>query len=114
MVVSVFSAQWFASKFDENICNSDKIAVWYTFFSEVKFKPVYSQICKERDEYYTNVVYSIFKELINNEKNNNLSAKKLTSSLSAMTMGLWLDQLVDSENFKRNDAKNICIDYNEK
>ncbi len=97
--------------FDENICNSDKIAVWYTFFSEVKFKPVYSQICKERDEYYTNVVYSIFKELINNEKNNNLSAKKLTSSLSAMTMGLWLDQLVDSENFKRNDAKNICIDF---
>ena len=28
-----------------------------------------------------------------------------------MTMGLWLDQLVDSENFKRNDAKNICIDF---
>ena len=26
-------------------------------------------------------------------------------------MGLWLDQLVDSDNFKRKDAKKICIDF---
>ena len=26
--------------FDKKICNQEKIAVWYTFFSEVKFKPV--------------------------------------------------------------------------
>ena len=25
-------------------------------------------------------------------------------------MGLWLDQLVDSENFNRKEAKKICID----
>jgi len=97
--------------FDKNICNRDKIAVWYTFFSEVKFKPVYLKICKDRDEYYNQTVESIFVELINREKNKNLSAINLSISLQALTMGLWLDQLVDSDNFKRKNAKKICIDF---
>ena len=88
--------------FDKKICNRDKIAVWYTFLSEVKFKPVYLQICKERDEYYSEIVRSIFVELINKDKNKKLSAKKITTSLLALTMGLWLDQLVDSDIFNRN------------
>ena len=96
--------------FDKNICNRDKIAVWYTFFSEVKFKPVYLQICKERDDYYNRTVISIIRELIKYEKNTSLSAVRIASSLFALTMGLWLDQLVDSENFNRKEAKNIFID----
>ena len=96
--------------FNKKICNRDKIAVWYTFFSEVKFKPVYLQICKERDEYYNQTVVSIIEELIIIEKNKNLSSKNIATSLFALTMGLWLDQLVDSENFNRKDAKKICID----
>jgi len=97
--------------FDKNICNRDKIAVWYTFFSEVKFKPVYLQICKERDDYYNRTVISIIRELIKYEKNTYLSSERIASSLFALTMGLWLDQLVDSENFNRKEAKNICIDH---
>ena len=50
--------------FDKKICNQEKIAVWYTFFSEVKFKPVYLQICKERDEYYNRTVINIIHKLI--------------------------------------------------
>ena len=97
--------------FDKKICNRDKIAVWYTFLSEVKFKPVYLQICKERDEYYSEIVRSIFVELINKDKNKKLSAKKITTSLLALTMGLWLDQLVDPDIFKRNEAKEICLNF---
>ena len=96
--------------FDKNICNRDKIAVWYTFFSEVKFKPVYLQICKERDDYYNQTVISIINQLIKIEKNKTLSADRIATSLFALTMGLWLDQLVDSENFNRSDAKKICTD----
>ena len=97
--------------FDKKICNQEKIAVWYTFFSEVKFKPVYLQICKERDEYYNRTVINIIHKLIKFEKNNLLSAKSIATSLFALTMGLWLDQLVDAENFNRNEAKKICINH---
>ena len=97
--------------FDSKICNRDKIAVWYTFLSEVKFQPVYLQICKERDEYYLNTIEHIFKQLIDKEKDKNISSEKLSTSLLALTMGLWLDQLVDSKNFKRKNAKEMCIDF---
>mgnify|MGYP000002838271 FL=1 len=30
--------------FSKKICSRDKIALWFTFFSEVKFKPAYHQI----------------------------------------------------------------------
>ena len=33
----------------KKICSREKIAVWFTFFSEIKYKPAYHQICKERD-----------------------------------------------------------------
>jgi len=97
--------------FKRNICNSNKIAVWYIFLSEIKFKPVYLQICKERDDYYSSTVTSIFEDLNKKEKNKNISAEKLCTSLLALTMGLWLDQLVDSDNFKRMDGKNICKNF---
>ena len=97
--------------FSRNICNRDKISVWFTFFSEVKFKPVYLQICKERDDYYIRIVKEIFEELIKNEKNIKLSSKQLTTSLLALSMGLWLDQLADPETFKRKDAVDICINF---
>ena len=45
------------------------------------------------------------------QKNNLLSAKSIATSLFALTMGLWLDQLVDAENFNRNEAKKISINH---
>ena len=54
--------------FSIKICSRDKIALWFTFFSEVKFKPAYHQICKERDLYYQKITEDIFRELIKLEK----------------------------------------------
>ena len=47
--------------FSKKICSRDKIALWFTFFSEVKFKPAYHQICKERDLYYQKITEDIFR-----------------------------------------------------
>ena len=46
--------------FSKKICTIEKIAVWFTFFSEIKYKPAYRQICKERDLYYNSVTENIF------------------------------------------------------
>ena len=54
--------------FSKKICSRDKVALWFTFFSEVKFKPAYHQICKERDLYYQKITEDIFRKLINLEK----------------------------------------------
>ena len=96
--------------FSSKICSRDKISVWFTFFSELKFKPAYHQICKERDLYYQKITQNILKELIKNEKIK-ISEKKLSRGLQALVIGLWLDQLEDPDTFSKKEAKEICYNY---
>ena len=96
--------------FSKKICSRDKVALWFTFFSEVKFKPAYHQICKERDLYYQRIIEDIFRELINLEKSK-ISLINISNGLQALVMGLWLDQLEDPDTFNRKQAKQICFDY---
>ena len=96
--------------FSKKICSRDKIALWFTFFSEVKFKPAYHQICKERDLYYQKITEDIFRELINLEKSK-ISLTNVSNGLQALVMGLWLDQLEDPDTFKRKQAKQICFNF---
>ena len=96
--------------FSKKICSRDKVALWFTFFSEVKFKPAYHQICKERDLYYQKITEDIFRKLINLEKSK-ISLTNVSNGLQALVMGLWLDQLEDPDTFKRRKAKHICLDY---
>ena len=96
--------------FSKKICSRDKIALWFTFFSEVKFKPAYHQICKQRDLYYQKMTENIFRELIKLEKSK-ISLTNVSNGLQALVMGLWLDQLVDPDTFKRKKAKEICFNF---
>ena len=96
--------------FSKKICSRDKITLWFTFFSEVKFKPAYHQICKQRDLYYQKMTENIFRELIKLEKSK-ISLTNVSNGLQALVMGLWLDQLVDPDTFKRKKAKEICFNF---
>ena len=96
--------------FSKKICTREKIAVWFTFFSEIKYKPAYHQICKERDMYYQSLTEHIFDELIKKEKVK-LSKKNISRGFQALIMGLWLDQLEDPDTFNRIQAKKICFEF---
>jgi len=96
--------------FSKKICTREKIAVWFTFFSEIKYKPAYHQICKERDLYYQSITENIFAELIKKE-NLKLSKKNIARGFQALIMGLWLDQLEDPDTFNRIQAKKICFEF---
>ena len=96
--------------FSKKICTREKIAVWFTFFSEIKYKPAYHQICKERDMYYQTLTENIFDELIKKEKVK-LSKKNISRGFQALIMGLWLDQLEDPDTFNRIQAKKICFEF---
>ncbi len=96
--------------FSKKICTREKISVWFTFFSEIKYKPAYHQICKERDMYYQSLTENIFDELIKKEKVK-LSKKNISRGFQALIMGLWLDQLEDPDTFNRIQAKKICFEF---
>ena len=49
--------------FSSKIANRNKIAVWVSFYSEVKFRPSYLTICQKQDEIYSSQMEKLIKEL---------------------------------------------------
>ena len=49
--------------FSEKIANRNKISVWMAFYSEVKFRPSYLNICQHQDDIYSNQMEKLIKEL---------------------------------------------------
>ena len=42
--------------FRRSICSRDKLAVWFAFWGERRFRPTYRRICAERDRSYDEMV----------------------------------------------------------
>ena len=42
--------------FRRTICARDKLAVWFAFWGERRFRPTYRRICAERDRSYDDMV----------------------------------------------------------
>lgn len=84
-----------AVDFDKRICQLNKLAVWFAFWGESRSRPVYRQICAERDEDYRQVVSKLSKEIIE-QGGYSIRADVVVYGLSAMNEGLWLDLLLNS------------------
>ena len=84
-----------AVDFDKRICQRNKLAVWFAFWGESRSRPVYRQICAERDEEYRQVVSKLSEDIIQ-QGGYNVRADVVVYGLSAITEGLWLDLLLNS------------------
>ncbi len=81
--------------FDKRVCQRSKLAVWFAFWGESRSRPVYRQICADRDEDYRRAISGVCKEIIE-QGNYDIDADVVVYGLSAMNEGLWLDLLLDS------------------
>ncbi|MDZ4729016.1 MAG: transcriptional regulator BetI [Xanthomonadales bacterium] len=90
------------------VCDRTKIAVWFAYWSETKSRPTYRKLCAERDRGYDRKLSELVKALIEEGKYQSLDADSITSGLSAMSAGLWLDLLVDPRGMSRERARQTC------
>ncbi len=81
--------------FDKRVCQRNKLAVWFAFWGESRSRPVYRQICAQRDEEYRQAISEVCKEIIV-QGNYDINADVVVYGLAAMNEGLWLDLLLDS------------------
>ena len=50
--------------FQRTICERDKLAVWFAFWGERRFRPTYRRICAERDRSYDDMVRAHVREAL--------------------------------------------------
>jgi TetR/AcrR family transcriptional regulator, transcriptional repressor of bet genes len=97
--------------FRRNICARDKLAVWFAFWGERKFRPTYRRICAERDKSYDDMVRVMCARLCEQGDYPEVEPALVADGLSALTDGLWLDLLVRPESMSRELARRIALSY---
>ena len=109
------SAEKLASLIDADfhpaICDRDKLAVWFAFWSESKARPTYRKLCASRDREYDRVMEQLCQDIISEGGYRGIDATYVARGLAALTEGLWLDMLINSRAMSRAHAKRVSMSY---
>jgi TetR/AcrR family transcriptional repressor of bet genes len=97
--------------FRRNICARDKLAVWFAFWGERRFRPTYRRICADRDRSYDDMVRAMCAQICEDGNYPDVDPALVADGLSALTDGLWLDLLVRPESMSRERARRIALSY---
>ena len=97
--------------FSPSICARDKLAVWFAFWGERKFRPTYRRICTVRDNSYDDMVRVMCARICAEGAYPGVEPALVADGLSALTDGLWLDLLVRPETMSRALARRITMAY---
>ncbi|MEX0976141.1 MAG: TetR family transcriptional regulator C-terminal domain-containing protein [Woeseia sp.] len=94
-----------------SVCDRQKLAVWFSFWGEVKAVPTYQKICEAYDRSYDEVIIGLCQALIDQGEYKNITAQTVTDALSSMTDGLWMSCLVSPKGFDRDVAMDAVYSY---
>lgn len=94
-----------AAHFDPEICNPVKIAVWFAFFGEARYRETYRRIVRAFDFERTTYVESCCRELAAERGGGAVDPPLLARSIESFADGLWLDMLLYPDEVRLADAK---------
>lgn len=97
--------------FHRDICTRNKLAVWFAFWGERKFRPTYRRICAARDKSYDDMARNLCARICEQGDYPEVESALVADGLSALTDGLWLDLLVRPETMSRELARRITMAY---
>lgn len=96
--------------FNSSVCDRDKLAVWFAFWSESKARPTYRKLCADRDREYDRLLTELCTDLAG-DGGYDIEPVSAARALAAMTEGLWLDMLVNPRSMSRLQARRTSMAY---
>lgn len=96
--------------FHRSVCERDKLAVWFAFWSESKARPTYRKLCAERDREYDQHLNELCADIVR-EGRYDIDPESAANAMAAMTEGLWLDMLVNQRMMSREAARQTSMAY---
>ncbi|SHG91469.1 transcriptional regulator, TetR family [Cognatiyoonia sediminum] len=78
-----------AADFDKDICTSKRLAVWFAFWGQVKYRPNYQKIHNQYDDERHELIERLCAELIEYGEYD-LNASQVARSIVALSDGAWL------------------------
>ncbi|MEM7268926.1 MAG: TetR family transcriptional regulator C-terminal domain-containing protein [Pseudomonadota bacterium] len=95
--------------FDKKVCTHKKLAVWFAFWGQAKYRPNYLKIHSRFDEERYVELGKICDQLIATGGYVELEAEQVTRSVEAMIDGMWLSLMLYPGVSDRDVARTDCF-----
>ncbi len=85
------------ASFDPEICSPKKIAVWFAFFGEARYRKVYREMAEEFDDERSDALEELCTALIEEGGYADVSAEDLATTMECLCDGMWLNMILYPE-----------------
>jgi TetR/AcrR family transcriptional repressor of bet genes len=100
-----------ATYFDREVFNNDRLSVWFAFWSDPALRDKFRDAATAVERRYVQQLELQVGHLLEFHANRDWAARNVTSALSAMIDGFWLQALLYPKRFKAKDAVTKCTDF---
>lgn len=98
------------SYFDPQLCQREKVAVWFAFWGEVQARPRYQEVCAGFDRRHDAALERLCGRLLAGGKGGrSLSAREAGRAVAALCQGLWLEFLTGADRPTREALGGLAV-----
>ncbi len=99
------------SAFHSRVCSPEKLAVWYAFWGQAKYRPNYIKIHSSHDELRFVQISRLCSEIAKEGGYEAVDPASVARGLEALIDGLWLSLLMYPKGSNRQKARNDAMAY---
>ena len=99
------------SNFDRRIFTREKLAVWFTFWSDAQLRDRYRAAATRVERRYIQAIEREIALLLTRDRGQSRRSADIVQPLMAMIDGFWLQALLYPRGFIREDAVQVCIAF---
>lgn len=92
------------TQFHPRLCTRKKLAVWFGFYGETRYRAAYRRIMSEIDAERWRISAELCRRIIENGNYEQIEAEDIASTLEGLYDGFWLNILIYPDEFPREDA----------
>jgi len=99
------------NNFDRRIFTREKLAVWFTFWSDAQLRDRYRAAAARVERRYIDAIEKEIATLLAGDRRDSCKAVTILQPLMAMIDGFWLQALLYPRGFIREDAVQVCLAF---
>ncbi len=100
-----------STDFERTICSKKKLAVWFAFWGQAKYRPNYLDVHGKYDEHRSAEIEKLCDAIIKDGDYKHLASISTARRITAIIDGLWLHLLLYPKERSREEAANDLFSY---
>jgi TetR/AcrR family transcriptional repressor of bet genes len=99
------------TNFDHRIFTREKLAVWFTFWSDAQLRDRYRAAATRVERRYIQAIEQEVALLMTGDRRPSRHSADIVQPLMAMIDGFWLQALLYPRGFRREEAIRVCVTF---